>query len=51
MISSWRITSDHWSHADEEGFGRFVTALGDTGCYSSESCLRSSADRWAGGEA
>src|ERR1700712_5176488 len=46
----WRITSDRWSQADEEGFGRFVTAIGDSGCSSSESCLRSSANPWAGSE-
>ncbi len=45
-ISAWRITSDHWSPADEEGFGRFVTALGESGCTSSESCLRSAANPW-----
>jgi hypothetical protein len=43
----WRITHDHWSQADEEGFGRFVTALGESGCSSSESCLRSAANPWA----
>ena len=41
----WRITRDHWSQADEEGFGRFVTALGESGCSSSESCLRSQANK------
>ena len=46
----WRITSDHWSEADEDGFGRFVTAIGDSGCSSSESCLRSSANPWAQNE-
>jgi hypothetical protein len=42
----WRITSDHWSQADEDGFGRFVAALGESGCSSSESCLRSAANPW-----
>src|ERR1700677_4082596 len=46
----WRITADHWSQADEDGFGRFVTAIGDSGCSSSESCLRSSANPWAQNE-
>jgi hypothetical protein len=46
----WRITKDHWSQADEEGFGRFVTAIGDSGCTSSESCLRSRANPWAANE-
>ena len=40
----WRITKDHWDASDEEGFGRFVTALGDSGCSSSESCLRDPAN-------
>jgi hypothetical protein len=50
VATPWRITSDHWSQADEDGFGRFVTAIGDSGCSSSESCLRSSANPWAGSE-
>ena len=48
--TAWRITSDHWSPADEEGFGRFVTALGESGCSSSESCLRSAANPWRGSD-
>lgn len=40
----WRITKDHWDPSDEEGFGRFVTALGDSGCSSSQSCLRDPAN-------
>jgi hypothetical protein len=40
----WRIVKDHWDKADEEGFGRFVTALGDSGCSSSQSCLRDPAN-------
>ena len=46
----WRITTDHWTPADEAGFGRFVTAIGDSGCSSSESCLRSAANPWRGSE-
>jgi len=46
----WRITKDHWSQADEDGFGGFVTAIGDSGCSSSESCLRSPANPWAANE-
>jgi hypothetical protein len=41
---SWRITKDHWSQADEDGFGRFVQAIGETNCSSSESCLRNAAN-------
>lgn len=42
----WRITRDHWSAEDERGFGAFVTALGESGCNSSQSCLRSDANPW-----
>ena len=40
----WRITKDHWTEADEEGFGKFVAAIGNTICSSSESCLRDAAN-------
>jgi len=40
----WRITKDQWSQADEEGFGQFVQAIGDSNCSSSESCLRNPAN-------
>ncbi|HWU26145.1 MAG TPA: hypothetical protein VN154_07040 [Rhizomicrobium sp.] len=40
----WRILKDHWSEADEKGFGAFVTAIGATDCSSSESCLRNPAN-------
>src|SRR5690242_8820669 len=36
----WRITKDHWSQADEDGFAKFVAALGASDCSSSQSCLR-----------
>jgi hypothetical protein len=42
--SRWRITKDHWDASDEAGFGAFVTALGDSGCSSSQSCLRDPAN-------
>lgn len=42
----WRITKDHWDVRDEQGFSRFVTAIGRSGCSSSESCLRSPANPW-----
>jgi hypothetical protein len=41
---SWRILKDHWSTADEEGFGQFVGAIGASNCSSSESCLRDPAN-------
>jgi hypothetical protein len=40
----WRITHDHWSHADEMRFEDFVQAIGETNCSSSESCLRNAAN-------
>jgi len=46
----WRIAKDHWSQTDEDGFGRFVTAIGASGCSSSQSCLRSTANPYASGE-
>ncbi len=42
--STWRILKDHWSDADEQGFGTFVAALGETNCSSAESCLRNAAN-------
>ena len=41
---SWRITKDHWSTEDEQGFSRFVEAIGNTNCSSSQSCLRDPAN-------
>ncbi|GAA0533077.1 hypothetical protein FHS83_002881 [Rhizomicrobium palustre] len=40
----WRITKDHWSEADEAGFSRFVQAIGESNCSSSQSCLRDPAN-------
>ena len=48
--SLWRITKDHWEASDEAGFGRFVAALGESGCSSSESCLRSPANPYRGSD-
>ncbi|MDE2163529.1 MAG: hypothetical protein KGJ53_10220 [Alphaproteobacteria bacterium] len=41
---TWRILKDHWSAADEKGFGQFVAAIGASNCSSSESCLRDPAN-------
>jgi hypothetical protein len=41
---TWRIIKDHWSADDEQGFSRFVEALGNTNCSSSQSCLRDPAN-------
>lgn len=46
QAAPWRITRDHWGPQDERGFGAFVTALGESGCNTSESCLRSAANPW-----
>jgi hypothetical protein len=46
----WRITKDHWSDADEAGFGKFVAALGASNCGSSQSCLRDKANPWRGSD-
>jgi hypothetical protein len=40
----WRILKDHWTDADEKGFGDFVRLIGETNCSSSESCLRNAAN-------
>ena len=42
----WRITKDHWSQADEDGFGKFVAAIGASDCSSSQSCLRDKSNPW-----
>ncbi|MGN6515001.1 MAG: hypothetical protein ACTHLR_04075 [Rhizomicrobium sp.] len=41
---AWRIIKDHWTQTDEEGFGQFVQAVGESNCSSSESCLRDKAN-------
>jgi hypothetical protein len=46
----WRITRDHWTDADEKGFGDFVALLGNTDCSSSESCLRNPANPYRGSD-
>ena len=46
MAAPWRITKDHWSEADEEGFAKFVQAIGESDCNSTERCLHSAANPW-----
>ena len=41
---AWHITKKEWSAADEKGFEAFVTRIGESGCNTSESCLRSTAN-------
>src|SRR6201996_1397251 len=50
FTQSWRITKDHWDTSDEAGFGAFLAALGDSGCSSSQSCLRDQANPWRGSD-
>ncbi len=38
------ILYDHWSKADEQGFGEFVKAIGESDCATLDSCLRSDAN-------
>jgi hypothetical protein len=42
--SVWRIVKPQWSEADEQGFEKFVEALGETDCSSTQSCLREAAN-------
>lgn len=50
QAAPWRIVKDHWDAADEAGYGRFIAALGDSGCSSSQSCLRDPANPWRGSD-
>jgi hypothetical protein len=50
QAAPWRIVKDHWDASDEAGFGAFVTALGDSGCNSSQSCLRDPANPYRGSD-
>jgi hypothetical protein len=50
QAAPWRIVKDHWEPSDEAGFGAFVTALGDSGCSSSQSCLRDPANPYRGSD-
>lgn len=40
----WRITKDHWSPSDEQGFQEFVTKLGEEDCWTVDACLKSPAN-------
>ena len=39
-----RVLSDHWTQADERGYGEFITAIGESGCSSVDACLKSAAN-------
>jgi len=45
--STFRITRDSWSEADERGYSEFITALGDSGCRTVNQCLHSAANPFA----
>ena len=40
----WRITKTEWTAADEKGFGDFVSAIAESGCTTTISCMRSAAN-------
>lgn len=39
-IGEWRIYKTAWDSKDEEGFSRFVQAIGRSGCMTVDSCIR-----------
>jgi hypothetical protein len=39
-----RIQSDQWTAADERGYGEFITAIGESGCRTVDSCLKNPAN-------
>ncbi|HJW41957.1 MAG TPA: hypothetical protein VJ476_12105 [Rhizomicrobium sp.] len=38
--SYYVVRYDHWTPADERGFGEFITGIGDSGCRTVDACLR-----------
>src|SRR5215469_3748688 len=38
------VRFDHWSEADERGFGEFVAAIGNSLCRTVDSCLHDPAN-------
>jgi hypothetical protein len=39
-----RIRADHWTQADERGYGEFVVAIGESGCRTVDDCLHGPAN-------
>lgn len=37
--TTWKIKKDHWDASDEEGFSKFVQALGESGCSTTQDCF------------
>lgn len=44
VMTSWRITKDHWDEADEKGWQDFVTRLGAEDCWTIDACIKSPAN-------
>jgi hypothetical protein len=44
------IRADHWSQADERGYGEFIAAIGDSGCRTVDACLHSPANPFRAGD-
>src|SRR3569833_2256994 len=42
--TAYLIRADRWTPADERAYGEFITAIGDSGCTSVDSCLKSAAN-------
>lgn len=43
---AWRVVKTEWTADDEDGYSRFVQAMGRATCSSLESCLGSDANPW-----
>lgn len=39
-----RIRADHWTAADERGYGSFIAAIGASGCRTVDACLKNPAN-------
>ena len=46
--ATYRITKTTWTEADERGFGEFVQAIGESGCSTTDKCLKSPANPYRG---
>ncbi len=42
--SEFVIRYDHWTDEDERGFGEFISAIGNSGCRTVNSCLHDPAN-------
>jgi hypothetical protein len=39
-----RIRADHWTSADERGYGEFIAGIGESGCRTVDDCLHAGAN-------